>query len=80
MRVRWTELAAQDLTGICDYISEHDGAERARKVALRIYEDIETLARFPHSGRPGRRAGTRELVFPGLPFLAIYRVQKVKSK
>jgi len=44
-------------------------------VALRIYEGIERLALFPHVGRPGRKAGTRELVFPGLPFLAVYRVR-----
>jgi len=38
MRVRWTEPAAADLTAICDYIDEHDGPERARRVAITIYE------------------------------------------
>jgi toxin ParE1/3/4 len=75
MRIRWTEPAARDLTGICDYIEEHDGPEVARKVAVRIHEGIEKLAAFPHLGRPGRKADTRELVFPGLPFLAVYRVR-----
>ena len=75
MRIRWTEPAAQDLTKICDYIEEQENPERARKVALRIYEGIEILSRFPHLGRPGRKAGTRELMFAGLPFLAIYRVR-----
>ena len=36
MRIRWTEPAAADLTGICDYIDEHDGPERARRVAITI--------------------------------------------
>jgi len=75
MRIRWTELAARDLTYICDYIEEHDGPAIARRVALAIYRGIDSLARFPHRGRLGRKPGTRELVFPGLPFLAIYRVQ-----
>ncbi|HKD15533.1 MAG TPA: type II toxin-antitoxin system RelE/ParE family toxin [Candidatus Angelobacter sp.] len=75
MRIRWTEPAADDLTGICDYIKEHDGPERARKVALRIHEGIDQLKQFPRLGRPGRKPGTRELIFSGLPFLAIYRIR-----
>jgi toxin ParE1/3/4 len=76
MRIRWTEPAAHDLTAICDYIKEHDGPETARKVALRIYEDIGELIQFPRLGRQGRKTDTREMVFPGLPFLAIYRVRE----
>ena len=74
MRVRWTEPAARDLTNICDYTEDHDGPEAARRVALRIYEGLSTLTQFPRRGRPGRSSGTRELVFTGLPFLAVYRV------
>ena len=75
-RIRWTEPSAHDLTAICDYINEHDGPEAARKIAVRIYEAIATLAQFPNLGRPGRKPGTRELMFPGLPFLAVYRVRR----
>ncbi len=76
MRIRWTEPAARDLTGICDYIEEQDGPVAARRVAIRIYEAVDTLTRFPLRGRLGRKPDTRELVFPGLPFLAIYRVRE----
>ncbi len=76
MRVRWTEASARDLTAICDYIQTHSGAETARKVALRLYERVSSLSQFPHVGRPGKKNGTRELVMHGLPFLAIYRVDK----
>jgi toxin ParE1/3/4 len=65
MRIRWTETAARDLTNICDYTEDHDGAEAARRVALRIYEGLSTLTQFPRRGRPGRNPGTRELVFCG---------------
>jgi len=75
MRIRWTEPAARDLTNICDYAEEHDGSEAARRTALRIYEAVSTLAQFPRRGRSDRKPGTRELVFTGLPFLAIYRVR-----
>src|SRR5438132_248424 len=64
MRIRWTEPAANDLTGICDYTEEHDGPQAARPLALRIYEGVNSLAEFPLRGRPGRKEGTRELVFP----------------
>lgn len=76
MRIRWTEPAAHDLTQICDYIERHDGSATARRVALTIYQGVGSLLRFPHRGRPGRKPQTRELVFSGLPFLAIYRVRE----
>jgi toxin ParE1/3/4 len=76
MLIRWTEPAARDLTQICDYIAEHNGPATARRVALTIYEGISSLTRFPYRGRPGRKLDTRELVFPGLPFLAVYRVRE----
>ncbi len=50
--------------------------EAARKLALRVYEAIGSLPQFPHLGRLGRKPGTRGLVLPGLPFLAVYRVRK----
>ena len=74
MRVRWTEPAARDFTNICGYTEEHDGPEAAHRTAVRIYDGVSTLTQFPRRGRPGRKSGTRELVFPGLPFLAVYRV------
>lgn len=76
MRVRWTQPAALDLTGICDYTQEHHGPEAGRKLALRIFEAIGALPQFPHLGRLGRKPCTRELVLSGSPFIAIYRVRK----
>jgi len=43
-------------------------------VALSIYQGIGMLAEFPKFGRTGRKPGTRELVFSGLPYLTIYRI------
>ncbi|MEP6717193.1 MAG: type II toxin-antitoxin system RelE/ParE family toxin [Terriglobia bacterium] len=80
MRVRWTASAAGDLTAICDYTEKHDSAEAARRIALRIYEGIGALSTFPRRGRPGRKVGTRELVFSGVPFLVVYRVGEVSAK
>jgi len=76
MRIRWTDSAAQDLIGICDYTREHHGSAQARQTALRIVERLDSLEQFPRLGRSGRKAGTRELILPGLPFVAIYRVRE----
>ena len=74
MRIRWSDPALRDFTQICDYIDEHGSAAIARRVALQIYESIGTLSGFPESGRTGRKPETRELVFAGLPYVAIYRI------
>jgi len=76
MRVRWTEPAARDLTQVCDYIEEHDTSSTARRVAISIYERLSALMEFPEKGRQGRKSGTRELIFTGLPYLAIYRIRE----
>lgn len=73
MRIRWTEPASRDLTQICDYLSNEDSQATARRIAILIHERIQMLAEFPELGRLGRKAGTRELIVTGLPYLAIYR-------
>jgi toxin ParE1/3/4 len=76
MRIRWTKPAERDFANICDYTEEHNGPALARQTALRMHQGIGSLAEFPRLGRPGRKPGTRELVFSALPFLAIYRVRE----
>jgi toxin ParE1/3/4 len=75
MHVRWTEPAVPDLTHICDYIEEHNSSATARRLALSIYERASALVEFPERGRQGRKSGTRELIFTGLPYLAVYRIR-----
>jgi hypothetical protein len=40
----------------------------------KLYEDIRGLKRWPRRGRIGCEEGTRELLFPPLPYVAVYRV------
>lgn len=61
MRIRRTEPAVRDFTGICDYIEEQDAPEAAHRVARRIYEGIESLTSFPRRGRPGIRESVIEI-------------------
>ena len=73
MRVAWTAPAARDLEAIGDYIArENPGA--ARRTVQRVRARTRTLVSHPYLGRPGRVAGTRELVITSTPFIAVYRV------
>jgi addiction module RelE/StbE family toxin len=76
MRLRWTEPASRDLEEICDYVAERGGDVAARRIALKICDGLDSLTEFPRKGRPGRLSGTRELVFPELPWLVVYRVHE----
>jgi addiction module RelE/StbE family toxin len=73
MRVRWTAPASDDLYAITRYI-RGDNPSAAREVAKTLYDACEGLVQAPHRGRKGRIEGTRELVFPKLPYIAVYRV------
>lgn len=73
MRIRYTRQARSDLEEIHSYIAQ-DNPLAARKVVAAIRRDITLLIDNPGLGRPGRVAGTRELVVTRLPFIAAYRI------
>jgi plasmid stabilization system protein ParE len=73
MRVRWTDPAHTDFLQILGYIARQDSAAAAR-VGRRLLSAVDGLAAQPRLGRPGRIAGTRELVIPRLPYIAVYRI------
>jgi toxin ParE1/3/4 len=73
MRLEWSILAQADRDAIFDYI-EADSPRAALTVDDRIRELVETLARFPESGRAGRLEGTRELVIGRTPYIVAYRI------
>jgi len=73
VRVAWTRSATRDLEAIGDFIDRDDSQAAARTVR-RILERADILAAHPLLGRPGRVAGTRELVVVGTPFVIPYRV------
>ncbi len=74
MEIRWSPQAAEDLERIANYIRQ-DSPETAERVALALYEGVGRLREHPYSGRPGRAQGTRELVYPDPPYLAVYGVR-----
>ena len=75
MRIRWTPAAAADLQGINEYLKEHHPHYR-QPTLRKLYETIRSLGQAPYRGRPGTEEGTREIVFPPLPYVAVYRVNE----
>jgi toxin ParE1/3/4 len=73
MQLRWTREAAADLERIADYLFQQV-PERAAELVRAVYDAPALLLEFPHRGRPGKKAGTRELVISALPYLVVYTV------
>ncbi len=73
MKLVWSAFALSDRDGIFTYI-EADNPRAAIMVDERIAGAARRLVEFPESGRPGRVAGTRELVIVGTPYVAAYVV------
>ncbi|MBB3190428.1 type II toxin-antitoxin system RelE/ParE family toxin [Halomonas cerina] len=61
MKLVWTRLASLDRKAIREYIAQ-DNPAAALALDELISEKAERLADHPDLGRPGRVAGTRELV------------------
>lgn len=74
MIVRWLPKAQRALESELQRITAKD-AHVAKRIALLLKERTELLKKFPESGRPGRIAGTRELVLSGLPYILPYRIR-----
>jgi toxin ParE1/3/4 len=74
MIIVWSPEAIEDLASLHAYIVE-DSPAAAQRALLGIIRNVETLAEHPHIGRPGRVAGTRELVVPRTPYIVPYRVR-----
>ena len=73
MKIRWVRLALDDLQKIDTFIS-NENPSAAKKVLSTIWETTRLLKEHPHIGRPGRVAGTRELIIANTPFIVPYRV------
>lgn len=75
MEVRWSTPAVEDLERIFQHI-EKDNPTAASDVVKTIHDGCKALKEFPHRGRAGRMAGRRELLFPPLPYVAVYQVKE----
>jgi toxin ParE1/3/4 len=74
MRIVWTEPALRDLAAARIYVARDHPAAADRQVE-RVLAAVAGLLRFPETGRPGRRSGTRELVVSRTPYVVPYRLR-----
>jgi toxin ParE1/3/4 len=70
----WSPRAIEHLAHLRAYIAS-DSPKAANRIANTLLEAVECLAELPNLGRPGRVAGTRELVVPGTPYVIPYRLR-----
>jgi toxin ParE1/3/4 len=71
--IRFTQAALADVQNIHDFIAR-DNPMVAKRVVIAIERSIERLTLFPLSGRKGAVEGTRELVIPRLPYIAVHAI------
>ena len=74
MTIVWSPRAIEHLSHLRAYIAR-DNPKAANRIASALLEAVERLAELPNLGRPGRVAGTRELVVPSTPHVVPYRLR-----
>lgn len=74
MRIVWLRGAERNLEEQLEYIGERN-PPAADRLADKIATTVASLADNPRRGRPGRVAGTRELVVPRTPYIVVYTVE-----
>jgi toxin ParE1/3/4 len=70
----WSPRAIEHLAHLRAHIAQ-DNPKAANRIGGTLLEAVERLAELPNLGRPGRVAGTRELVVPGTPYVIPYRLR-----
>jgi toxin ParE1/3/4 len=73
MLVMWSPRARRAREAAIDYIAR-DRPNAALRLLDVIPRQVKLLAADPKIGRPGRVAGTRELVISETPFILVYRI------
>ena len=73
MNILWLQRGINSLHAHIRHIAE-ENPQAADKMAEIIEKSVRMLADFPHTGRPGRIAQTRELVVT--PYVIAYRVKR----
>jgi toxin ParE1/3/4 len=72
LRIEWTKQAIADVDNIYAFIAANN-PRAARAIVDKIDRAIVSLSIHPRMGRPGRVAGSRELVVPRTRFIVAGR-------
>lgn len=74
MQVKWLRRALENLDEEAAWIAK-DSPRTAAEFVIHLRDSGALLADHPHMGRPGRIAGTRELVVTRFSYILPYRVR-----
>lgn len=74
MLVKWLRRALENLDEEAAYIAK-DSPRTATEFVMHMRDSAAMLADHPNMGRPGRIAGTRELVVTRFTYILPYRVR-----
>ena len=74
MKIRWLQIALDDINSIAEYISLNNHQAAIRIVKL-IHSNVRLLIDQPSIGRTGRVPETRELIISGSHFIVPYRIK-----
>jgi len=75
LRVAWSKGAERNLDSVEAYIAQDNTAAVAKTVVKIVKRTFVQLSKHPASGKPGRISGTREHIFPEIPYIVIYSVR-----
>lgn len=73
MKLVWRKRAEAAYLAQISHVKQRNADAAARLQTIVEYR-LDLLTRHPEMARPGRRPGTRELVFSDTPYIAIYRL------
>ncbi len=71
VKVKWLELALDDLDAAIDWVGNYD-LDTALRLDDNVQQLVSRLERFPYSGRQGRVEGTREAILGN--YVLVYTV------
>jgi addiction module RelE/StbE family toxin len=77
MSVVWTRAALREIHAIHDYLADHN-PEAARRMVEALFAAGDSLAEFPHRGRPVAGTAMRELLAVP-PYIIRYRVAAAET-
>jgi toxin ParE1/3/4 len=75
VNVEWLPEAEKSLAAQLDWIADRD-PWAAIDIGDAILAAVDRLADYPAIARPGRVAGTRDLVVVGTPYTVVYRIER----
>jgi toxin ParE1/3/4 len=74
LKIAWLPLALENRRSQLAYVAERNPWAAINMGGI-IETAIQRLADYPQIGRPGRFAGSRELVVVGTPYVIAYRIE-----